>query len=1213
MIRRKVSLLLAILMVITTMTVGFTPTAAGSDNGITTDISAPYDEYEEIRKLKQKDQTDPDNNEPQQIGRESLYTKTIDNGDGTKTLEVYGTPVKYRTEDGSVNDISLKPVAKGKGFTTGDHRLSISFPEKADSGISLDTGKYVITVTPVTENGTAVKTASAYLSDSDAIVYRCDPKTSYEYNITYSGYKENIVVSEYTGQTDFLFRLETDGLKLSASSEGSHGSNLVLSNDEGKVVANIGDIIVFTSDNRNNTLGSIWFETVNEGEEYIIRINVPEAYLSDPATHYPIYIDPTLSVEEEEVTVGTIEDITVNQNASADSPSHVTLYAGKGSNTYGAMRAVMRFPELDLDGIVPSNITSATLKMRDVMCYSNVLQIDCYGYGGTLPTGSFTTSNMTWSGINSEVQYYESSGRYRSSHYVSYNNGLSTSFWYSYNILPIVREWAQGTNSGTLAQKDQAVVFKSTDSHEQGSVSQYVCFGSYDVTGSYKPLLSITYVSVDSIDIQADSNKLLIGRFEFLDAITSPAGLSVNWYSSNDYIATVTQSGLVTGISTGVVTITARCGDVFDTYTIAVVPLEDGVYTIQNSSFSPSILDGYLIDETDSLVLDSRSYERNDLWLLKNVPGTNSYTLNPLSRTTVNWSGTDYGLFGGYEMYDTSVSVDIISNVNTIISYGQWIISGTPSAGYRIFSCSGCEYDILVSNSSGTGVELEYEENLVNTDDPIDIWIFTEWSSETTEVSGITLSDSFLVLEMGTLNCYEDLKSFVTVEGEISGKEIPDCRVSFSKYGNSVGLSLTGIVTALHPGITKVTITLTGFSDEIRISVHGTAQPGPISLTHNRFHIWVGDYYDTPAEKSLKFIWSVIKENNGFSVAFKHYLYNSQMQSVVFDECALKQYHMYFDFVDSDNNNQKLYINYNSQTGNVAYSSSSANATIWQIEYYGAEDQGSSHEIVIYTTDNNVRKYLSIVSYTQSYADISISPYKQNGVGEIPFLYATPCSLNNADISLLGVSWQGSSDFELYMRAHGWLDIIEPIQMLEDPVYDCSFMKTLYAYCGDLDEGKVFDALQNSRFVILRGHGEPGVLYLDESCSSNNSIIANEIFTHPNTFEEAEVIIFGSCYSGSGSGYSNLVNCANYKGAETVIGFSNQLNRKVFSVFQYEFFDEYLKYANQESEYSTLKAVVEVAYEKAYKYVVKRSDALTNDNTPIPNITYVMPGVNGGD
>ena len=503
MIRRRISLILAILTVMTFMIQGSALTVlARSGGGITTDISASPDDTGVMP------QTEPDPEPPlpntytreedaqAKEREESLCTKTIDNGDGTKTLEVYGTPVKYRTEDGSVKDISLTPVRDGSGgYRTGDHRLSISFPEKADSGISLDTGKHVITATPVTENGTAVKTASAYLSDSDAIVYRCDSKTSYEYNITYSGYKENIVVSENTGQTDFLFRLETDGLKLSASSEGSHGSNLVLSNNEGTVVANIGDIIVFTSDNRNNTFGEISYETVTEGTEYILRISLSAGYLSDPDTHYPIYIDPTITVAynaNNSSTWNDIEDITVNQNAAADSPSHVTLYAGKGSNTYGAMRAVMRFPDLNLYGITPSSITSAKISMRDVMCYSTVLQIDCYGYGGTLPTGSFTTSNMTWSGINSEVQYYEISGRYRATNDVGSNNGINSGFWYEFDILPVVRELAQGTNAGTLAQKDQAVVFKSTDSHEQGSVSQYVCFGSFDGSG-YRPYLTILY------------------------------------------------------------------------------------------------------------------------------------------------------------------------------------------------------------------------------------------------------------------------------------------------------------------------------------------------------------------------------------------------------------------------------------------------------------------------------------------------------------------------------------------------------------------------------------------------------------------------------------------------------------------------------------------------------------------------------------------------
>ena len=505
MIRRKVSLLLAILMVITTMTVGFTPTAAGSDNGITTDISAPYDEYEEIRKLKQKDQTDPENNEPRQIGCESLYTKNIDNGDGTKTLEVYGEPVRYITKDGSVKDISLTPVRDGAGFRTGDHRLSISFPEKAEDGINLNTGEHVITATPVTENGTAVKTGSSCLSDTDAIVYRKDSKTSYEYNITYSGYKENIVVSEYTGQTDYYFRIETDGLLLVASEgDPTRGAGLELKDADGRTVARIGNIIVFSSDNRNNTFGSISFETVTEGDEYIIRISVPESYLSDPTTHYPIYIDPTITVAynaNNSSTWDDIEDITVNQNTTADSPTSGTLYVGKAGPNYGAMRSVMRFPELELYGIIPSSITSATVNVRDLMCYGYQIQVDCYGYGGTLPSTAFTTSNMTWSAIYNTMQYYESNNVYRSTNTVSYGDGCNNPvpFWYEFNILPVVQSWAQGRNAGTLAKTDQAIVFKATDSYEQSTSTQYVCFGSYE-RNPYQPYLIIQYLVTGGVN-----------------------------------------------------------------------------------------------------------------------------------------------------------------------------------------------------------------------------------------------------------------------------------------------------------------------------------------------------------------------------------------------------------------------------------------------------------------------------------------------------------------------------------------------------------------------------------------------------------------------------------------------------------------------------------------------------------------------------------------
>ena len=111
MIRRRISLILAILTVMTFMIQGFALTVfARSGGGITTDISAPPDDTGVMP------QTEPDpepplpntytreEDAPTKEREESLYTKTIDNGDGTKTLEVYGTPVKYRTEDGSVKD-----------------------------------------------------------------------------------------------------------------------------------------------------------------------------------------------------------------------------------------------------------------------------------------------------------------------------------------------------------------------------------------------------------------------------------------------------------------------------------------------------------------------------------------------------------------------------------------------------------------------------------------------------------------------------------------------------------------------------------------------------------------------------------------------------------------------------------------------------------------------------------------------------------------------------------------------------------------------------------------------------------------------------------------------------------------------------------------------------------------------------------------------------
>jgi len=579
----------------------------------------------------------------------SLYERRIKNEDGSYTLELYGYPVKYITPDGSVKDISVIPVPCGSGFKTGDHYFDVFFPERINEGVTLKTPSSEITMTPVSNSGAPVLSGEAMLGSGEKIVYAVDRDISIEYNITYTGLKENVVLSRYTGQSEFYYRINTGGLKLSFEEQAASGNKmfyepgLVLSDSSGKVIARIGDILITSADGQNNISGSITYTTAAEWSEYIIKVIVPEEYLTDPQTQYPVYIDPSITVaydDNDSTTWDDIEDITLNQNAATDSPSSGTLYVGRAGMDYGAMRSVIRFPELELYGIGRDNITSATLYLRDLMCYSYVLQVDVYGYDGAIPASAFTVSNMTWSGVNNSVQNYESSGRYRCSQNVSYNNGYGSGHVYGFSILPVVKDWAEGRNNNTLTRKEQAVILKATDAYEASTNQHYVCFGSFNRT-VHKPYLTIVYTETP---VEPD---------------TPPV------------IEPVLSGGVYTIRNIGIMN-TAR----------SISYLSESGYGVE-LSYPPDIT-SMNNDDGDVIVTDMDPAAREKLWLIQNIPGTECYTIVPISKTTIVYSGTEIGLIGGYLDHDTEVIIDNIGNENGVFSYGRWSISRSGQTGYRI-------------------------------------------------------------------------------------------------------------------------------------------------------------------------------------------------------------------------------------------------------------------------------------------------------------------------------------------------------------------------------------------------------------------------------------------------------------------------------------------------------------------------------------------------
>ncbi|MCD8056545.1 MAG: hypothetical protein LUE25_07575 [Clostridiales bacterium] len=419
----------------------------------------------------------------------NLYTFVFQNSDGTNTMRIYSHPVKYVDSDGEIKDISLE-IEKSEGgeYITANHEITTTFGKSIDNGVKLRYNDVEIEMIPSVSLSEIRELLSLYpsagiSSNNKTVSYEIDDTTSYEYELTYSGFKEDIVVSEYTGQTEYEFTIYTNGLSVLVEND-----SYFLVDEVGTVKATIGDIIVFTADEMNNTLGSMTYETVVENQEYILTIHLDDEYLKSEDTHYPIRIDPTIEINYDSDGSGAIEDATICSLTTLSGTSG-SLYVGLRSS-YGICRALMRFPGLDVS-VLPGQyqITSANVEIRDLMCETEAMTVYCCVYTGS----SWSESSASWS---------TSYGAQLSSKSVSYSNGasLSTAHRYSFSILTAVRGWKSGKYT-----QSKGVVFKASSTVEGASTYTYKTFASYN-RASYKSSLTVTYLTIRSMASLTNAN-----------------------------------------------------------------------------------------------------------------------------------------------------------------------------------------------------------------------------------------------------------------------------------------------------------------------------------------------------------------------------------------------------------------------------------------------------------------------------------------------------------------------------------------------------------------------------------------------------------------------------------------------------------------------------------------------------------------------------------
>lgn len=402
-----------------------------------------------------------------------LNTFVFANGDGTNTMRVYGHPVKYIADDGSIRDIALDIEAKnGGGFVTADHEIITTFESSLTEGISLEYNDIEIKLVP--ELGSETEATAALGGDGKEVTYEMNDTTSFVYKLTYAGFKEDIVVEEYTGQTEYEFTLYTNGLTL-CEEYGSY----YLADGEGNVAATIGDIIVFTADERNNTTGSMTYETVRADQEYVLTIHLDADRLADEDTAYPIRIDPTIEINYDNNGAGAISDVTLNSNSGSSATSK-SLSVGLREN-YGISRILMKFPGLNLSSLGNNiTITNASVEIRDLMCEKTALEVSCYVFSGNV----WDESTVNWSNASPN-----SISAFLSSNVISYANGTqqATSHRYAFDITTAVEGWITG-----IYNPNKGIIFKGSSSVENGSTYNCKTIAAYN-RSSYRPSLSVIY------------------------------------------------------------------------------------------------------------------------------------------------------------------------------------------------------------------------------------------------------------------------------------------------------------------------------------------------------------------------------------------------------------------------------------------------------------------------------------------------------------------------------------------------------------------------------------------------------------------------------------------------------------------------------------------------------------------------------------------------
>lgn len=406
-------------------------------------------------------------------------TKTLwANPDGTFTAETATAPIRVRDGEAWMPvDLSLESV--GAILEPKDSPADVAFFKGGNGRLAkLDFG-------PTTSLELGWKsTLPAPDVDGGLATYELNPNLDVQLAATSSGFETNVLVKAKPAASP-VWRMPLKFKNMTATPDD--GGGLALTDARGQVRARIDAPLMW--DSRTNEAGdpaitrpvAMRLDTVNGVQELVLTPD--PAFFTDPATQYPVTVDPSLT------PINPTRDTYVNNNTTVSRSSAFNLPVGTPNGGKDINRSLLHFP----NPVIAANqrVTAADLRLWNY-------------YSGTCTALQNVRASAITSSWDNSTTWVDRPSITASNHptvtNTSFTNGGSgpncnPAGWASINLKDMVGWWMDRTNNfdniGVQLTSDEALT-----SAYKVFCSRDIVAGSSCNNAAWVPTLRVTYNTI---------------------------------------------------------------------------------------------------------------------------------------------------------------------------------------------------------------------------------------------------------------------------------------------------------------------------------------------------------------------------------------------------------------------------------------------------------------------------------------------------------------------------------------------------------------------------------------------------------------------------------------------------------------------------------------------------------------------------------------------